>query len=228
MHVRASDRLKAGCPCDALTWRLDENLRGTAMIEQLVRRTRTVRRFVEKKAIETPLLRAWVDLARLSGSARNAQALKYMIITEEALRAQVFPLLGWAGYLPDWPGPAPGERPPAYIVCLLDAALARGPETEAHFDLGIATQNLLLGAAAQGVFGCRIGAFSVEKVQRLLGLEQRFKVLLVLALGYPAETVVVEEVGLEGDIRYWRDEQGVHHVPKRSLAEVLVNPSAPT
>ncbi|MCL2457909.1 MAG: nitroreductase family protein [Desulfobulbus sp.] len=197
------------------------------MIEALVRQTRTVRRFVEQKAVETPLLRAWVDLARLGGSARNAQALKYMIITEAALRAQLFPLLGWAGCLPDWPGPGPGERPPAYIVCLLDDALARGPETEAHFDLGVATQNLLLGAAAHGVFGCRIGAFSAEKVQRLLGLEDRFRVLLVLALGYPAETVVVEEMRPEGDIRYWRDEQGVHHVPKRSLAEVLVSPPAP-
>ncbi|MDR2550314.1 MAG: nitroreductase family protein [Desulfobulbus sp.] len=197
------------------------------MIEELVRRTRTVRRFVEQKAIETTLLHAWVDLARLGGSARNAQSLKYMIVTAEALRTRLLPLLGWAGYLPDWPGPDPGERPAAYIVCLLDTALARGPENEAHFDLGIATQNLLLGAAAQGVFGCRIGAFSAEKVHRLLELEPRFKVLLVLALGYPAETVVMEEVGPDGDIRYWHDELGVHHVPKRSLTEMLVSPPVP-
>lgn len=194
------------------------------MIEELVRRTRTVRRFEERKAVGKPLLCGLVDLARLGGSARNAQALKYMIITEEALRERLFPLLGWAGYLRDWPGPEPGERPAAYIVCLLDATLARGPETEAHFDLGIATQNLLLGAATHGLFGCRIGAFSPGKVQRLLGLEDRFKVLLVLALGYPAETVILEEVDPDGEIRYWRDEQGAHHVPKRSLADILVEP----
>ncbi|WP_310598705.1 nitroreductase family protein [Desulfobulbus sp.] len=197
------------------------------MIEELVRRTRTVRRFVEQKPVETTLLRAWVDLARLGGSARNAQPLKYMIVTEETQRTRLFPLLGWAGYLSDWPGPGPGERPAAYIVCLLDTGLARGPESEAHFDLGIATQNLLLGAATHGVFGCRIGAFSADKVHRLLELEQRFKVLLVLALGYPAETVVVEEVGPDGDIRYWHDALGVHHVPKRSLTEVLVCPPMP-
>jgi nitroreductase len=194
------------------------------MMSEWVRRTRTVRRFQEERQIDSALLRQWIDLARLGGSARNGQVLKYMVITEDGLRRQLFPLLGWAGYLRDWPGPAPGERPPAYVACLLDTALLRGAETEAHFDLGIATQNLLLGAAECGVFGCRIGAFSSSAVHHLLQLPDRFKVLLVLALGYPAETIALEELGPEGDIRYWHDEQGVHHVPKRRLTEILIEP----
>lgn len=194
------------------------------MINDLVRRTRTVRRFQEKKQIDPALVLDLIDLARLGGSARNGQVLRYMVVTGENLRGQLFPLLGWAGYLRDWPGPAPGERPPAYIVCMLDMEVLRGADTEAHFDLGIATQNLLLGAAEQGLFGCRIGAFSPGAVHRLLALDDRFKVLLVLALGYPAETVVLEEVGPDGDIRYWHDDQGVHHVPKRRLADILIEP----
>jgi nitroreductase len=194
------------------------------MMSEWVRRTRTVRRFQEERQIDSALVRQWIDLARLGGSARNGQVLKYMVIKEDVLRRQLFPLLGWAGYLRDWPGPAPGERPPAYVACLLDTELLRGPETEAHFDLGIATQNLLLGAAECGVFGCRIGAFSSSAVHHLLQLTDRFKVLLVLALGYPAETIALEELGPEGDIRYWHDEQGVHHVPKRRLTEILIEP----
>lgn len=194
------------------------------MINELVRRTRTVRRFQEKKQLDPALVLDLIDLARLGGSARNGQVLRYMVVTDENLRGQLFPLLGWAGYLRDWPGPAPGERPPAYIVCVLDTEVLRGAETEAHADLGIATQNLLLGAAEQGLFGCRIGAFSPGAVHRLLKLSDRFKVLLVLALGYPAETVVLEEVGPDGDIRYWHDDQGVHHVPKRRLADILIEP----
>lgn len=193
-------------------------------MNQLVRRTRTVRRYQEEREITPATLSSLVDLARLGGSARNAQSLKYMLITDQALRAQVFPLLAWAGYLKDWPGPAAGERPPAYVVCLLDRSLLHGPETEAHFDLGIASQNLLLGAEEIGIAGCRIGAFSVGPLHRLLQLEQRYQILLVVALGYPAETVLLEEMGQDGDVRYWHDAQGVHHVPKRKLADILVEP----
>lgn len=192
------------------------------MMKNLVRKTRTVRRFQEDKPLPLDKLYDLIDLGRLGGSARNAQALKYMIITDEQQRQDLFPLLAWAGYLPHWPGPAAGERPPAYILCLLDSRVQKGPLIEAHFDLGIATQNLLLGAAEQGVFGCRIGAFVPARVQRLFNLPEQYSVLLVLALGYPAETVVLEEVGEDGDIRYWHDEQGIHHVPKRRLMDVLV------
>lgn len=193
------------------------------MISKLIYATRTVRRFQEGQSLSQAFLTGLVDLARVGGSARNAQVLKYMIITDTGLRQSLFPLLGWAGYLSDWPGPVPGERPEAYIACLLDVQLMRGAETEVYCDLGIATQNMLLGAAQQGVFGCRIGAFSPQ-VHKVLGLDGRYTVLLVLALGYPAETVILEEIGANQDVRYWRDGEGGHHVPKRSLAQIMVAP----
>ena len=196
------------------------------MIGDLVQAARTVRRYREDKALGVDFLERLVDLARLGGSARNAQALKYMVVVDANLRQAVFPHLAWAGYLTDWPGPAPGERPAAYIVCVLDCERQRGPETEAHFDLGISTQNLLLGAAEHGVMGCRIGAFHAAKVRTLLQLDARYQPLLVVALGEPAETVVVETVGTDGDIRYWHDTDGVHHVPKRRLTDILLAPPA--
>lgn len=191
------------------------------MIRKFIEKTRSVRRYRENEPIAEEELRQLIDLARLGGSARNAQSLKYMIITRPKLRTRIFHLLKWAGYLKDWPGPGNGERPVAYIVCLLDRKLCPGPEREAFFDLGIATQNLLLGAAEMGISGCRIGAFSRD-IGKILYLDAQYKVMLVVALGYPAEKVVLEKMGDNGDIRYWRDEQGVHHVPKRSLEEILV------
>jgi nitroreductase len=190
-------------------------------IEQRVRQTRTVRRFEEEKTVTAELLKGLVDTARLSGSARNGQVLKYMLVTEKEQRDLVFPLLGWAGYLSDWKGPEFGERPAAYVLCLLDNELLKGSGNEAHFDCGIATQSMLLAAAEQGVYGCRIGAFA-KNIDKVLNVAEPLSVMLVLALGYPAEAVVLEEVGNDGKIQYWRDEQGIHHVPKRALEDVLI------
>lgn len=191
------------------------------MLAELIRNTRTIRRFQEESELDRQQLFILVDLARLGGSARNIQPLKYLVATEPDLRQRIFPHLGWAGYLQDWPGPAPGERPTGYIVCLLDTRLVPGAENAADVDLGIATQNILLGAAELGIFGCRIGSFS-PKLHTVLGIEDFLKIMLVVALGYPREQIVLEEVGTDGDIRYWRDSHQIHHVPKRLLEDILV------
>lgn len=186
------------------------------MIEELIARTRTCRRFYQDERIGMETLRELVELARLGGSARNAQPLKYMLANTRAEDSNIFPHLGWAGYLSEWPGPPEGERPAAYIICLLDTRIS----SEAACDLGIATQNILLGATARGLAGCRIGSFS-PMLARLLGIPEHLRILLVLALGRPKEKVVIEEAVPGSDIRYWRDELQVHHVPKRALTEII-------
>ncbi len=188
------------------------------MLRDLIRNTRSCRRFHEDVIVPKEVLVEFVDLARLAGSARNAQPLKYLVVNEPQKREQVFALLGWAGYLTDWPGPEKGERPAAYIICLLDTRICE----EADCDLGIATQNILLAATEKGLAGCRIASVS-GKLHEVLGLPDHLRILLVLALGKPKETVVLEEC-TSNDIRYWRDEEETHHVPKRCLAEILVNP----
>lgn len=189
---------------------------------QLVRKTRTVRKFQEQQKIEKKTLEELLELARLSGSARNSQPLCYALLTEPEHCNLIFPLLGWAGYLKDWRGPAPGERPVAYIICCVDKERLKGPIEEAYFDLGIASQNMLLGAAEQGILGCRIGNFSKTKLQQILQFQEHYMPLLVMALGYPAEEVVLEKLGADGDIRYWRTADGTHHVPKRELADCII------
>jgi nitroreductase len=190
-------------------------------MEDLIKKTRTYRRFQQDRPISAQTMTKLIDLARLGGSARNCQPWQFMPVTDSDRCRAIFPFLAWAGYLTDWRGPEPGEQPSAYILCLLNRSRLKGNESEAHFDLGIASQNLLLGAMAEGIGGCRIGAFS-PKLADLFEMPEHLELGLVIALGYPAESVVIEPV--DGDnIRYWRDETGVHHVPKRSRAEVLVD-----
>ena len=188
-------------------------------IRDLIIKNRSVRRFCEDVAVERETLRELVDLARLSASAANMQPLKYVLCCEPERNAHVFRYVGWAGYLKDWPGPAEGERPTAYIIILGDTEISEF----ADCDHGIAAQSILLGAAEKGLAGCMIGTVRRKELSAALAIPPRYKILLVLALGKPAETVVLETAGPDGGIEYWRDADGVHHVPKRPLDELILD-----
>lgn len=189
------------------------------MMEQIVKANRSYRRFHEEMRIDPGLLRGLVNLGRLSASAANLQPLKYIISGDPETNAKIFPTTAWAGYLKDWPGPAEGERPSAYIIILGDTEISKS----FGCDHGIAAQSILLGAAENGIGGCMIGSIQRDDLRQALNIPDRYDILLVLALGYPNEAVVLEDVEPGGDIKYYRDAQGVHHVPKRTLDEVILD-----
>ncbi len=188
------------------------------MLKELVRANRSYRRFHQDVPVNLETLELLIDLARLSASGANRQPLKYVLCCDPQVNERVFPLLAWAGYLKDWDGPVEGERPAAYIVILGDTEVS----TSFGVDHGIAAQSIMLGAVEQGLGGCMIASVKWKQLRQALDIPERYEVLLVLALGTPQEEVVVEDVGPEGDIRYYRDEAGVHHVPKRPLAELIL------
>ena len=187
------------------------------MIKNLIIQNRSYRRFDQGVPISMDLLREMVDAARLSGSAKNLQPLRYMLFNDPADCARIFPALAWAGYMKDWSGPVEGERPTAYIVQLGDLELT----DDWWCDDGIAAQSMLLTAVEQGFGGCIIGSVQREKLRTILSIPDRYKIIQVFALGKPAEEVVIDEVSND-DIKYWRDKQGVHHVPKRSLDKLII------
>jgi nitroreductase len=188
------------------------------MIEDLIRKTRSYRRFTEGHRISKETLRELVELARLSASAANRQPLKYILSDDEETNSIIFPKLKWAAYLKDWDGPEEGERPSAYIIVLGDKQITQN----FGCDHGIASQNILLGATQMGLAGCIIGSVERGPLSRELKIPERYQILHVIALGKPGEKVVLETVSADGDIRYWRDEAGVHHVPKRPLNEIIL------
>jgi nitroreductase len=191
---------------------------GSRMLKDLVLKNRSYRRFYQEVSIELETLRELVDLARLSASAMNLQPLKYVLSCEPQKNALIFSHLGWAGYLKGWPGPAEGERPSAYIIVLGDTEISRS----FGCDHGIAAQSILLGATERGLGGCMIATVKRQELSQALGLASRYEILLVIALGKPGETVVIDKVEPNGDAKYWRDSQGVHHVPKRALDDIII------
>lgn len=189
------------------------------VIKDLVRRNRSYRRFYQDVALEMETLRELVDLARLSASGANRQPLKYILSRRGETNALIFPNLSWAGYLKDWPGPDEGERPSGYIIILGDTEITQS----FGVDHGIAAQSILLGATEKGLGGCMIGAVNRRGLRQALEIPGRYEVLLVLALGEPKEEVIIEGVGPDGDVQYWRDGEGRHHVPKRSLESIVLD-----
>lgn len=188
-------------------------------VKELVLKNRSYRRFYQDVPVELETLRGLVDLARLSASGANHQPLKYLFSCAPEKNALVFPQLGWAAYLKDWPGPAEGERPSAYIIILGDTNI----KASFGIDPGIAAQSILLGATERGLGGCIIATIRKEKLRQALRIPDQYEILLVLALGKPKEIVRIETVGPDGNVRYWRDEGGMHHVPKRSLDEIILD-----
>ena len=188
------------------------------MLEDLVRKNRSYRRFHQDVPVDIETLRALVNLARLSASGSNLQPLKYIISCQPETNARIFLHTRWAGYLKDWPGPAEGERPAAYIVILGDTEIRKS----FGCDHGIAAQSIMLGAAERGLGGCMIGSIDRTELRQMLDIPDHYEILLILALGKPKETVVLEEVGPDGSVKYYRDADGVHHVPKRSLDELIL------
>lgn len=188
------------------------------MIADLIRTNRSYRRFDAAHAVSLDTLRALVNLARLAPSARNAQPLRFILSNTAVKNAKIFETLTWAGYLKDWPGPTESERPAAYIVLLGDTLLG------ANFgiDAGLATQSILLGAVERGLGGCTLTSANRPKLREALNIPERYEIVLVIALGKPAESVTIEPLGAEGDIKYWRDAEGGHHVPKRALDDLIL------
>ena len=183
----------------------------------LIKKNRSYRRFIQSEKISREQLLGFVDLARLSASATNRQPLKFMIVDDEKGCSRVFPSLRWAGYLKDWDGPTTGEQPSAYIIILGDKNIS----TNYWVDHGIAAQSILLGATEAGFGGCIIASIDLEKLYKEVSLPEHLEILLVIALGKPGEKVIIDPVN-NNDIKYWRDEKDIHHVPKRDLNDLIL------
>jgi nitroreductase len=187
-------------------------------IRELITKNRSYRRFDEKHIVSMSILEEFIDLARLSASARNAQPLKYILSNAPEMNTKIFNTLAWAGYLQDWDGPPEGERPSAYIIMLGDTDITKNY----YCDHGIAAQSILLGATENELGGCIIASIKQNELRSVCNIDTKYEIIQVIALGKAIETVKIEALDTDGSIKYWRDEFQVHHVPKRPLNSLII------
>jgi nitroreductase len=186
-------------------------------LKELVLKSRSYRRFDESYKIDAKTLESFIELARLSPTGANKQPLKFLYLNTPEECSRIFPYIAWAGYLTDWAGPEKGERPSAYILIAGDNSIS----DLFGVDHGIAAQSIMLGAAEAGLGGCIIGSIKRTELSNELSLPDNFDILLILALGKPVEKVIIEDIK-DSDVKYWRDNNKNHHVPKRSLKELII------
>lgn len=185
----------------------------------IVLKNRSYRRFYENYELNDKYLKKLVSYARLTPSAANLQPLRYRLVFLEEEKEKVFNTLSWAAYLKNFDGPVKGERPGGYIVVLKDS-LSKGDLYK--YDAGISAQTILLGASFSDLGGCIIASFKKDELIKELSVPPEVEPVLVIALGKPLEKVVIEDVGKDKDIKYFRDENQVHHVPKIKLDDLII------
>lgn len=183
---------------------------------ELLKKTRSYRRFCENKSITADDVRAITSAVGLVPSAANLQRVRVVFVNDSLQNDRVFETLSFAAYLKDWKGPEIGERPAAYAILVAE----REPDVNLAMDIGLAAEAMILVARERGIGACLFRSFRAEEISDIID-KPGYYPALVIAFGYPAEEVVIEPV-TDGNIKYWRDESGVHHVPKLSVDEILL------
>ncbi len=184
------------------------------MFKELLKETRSVRRYEENREIDRDTLVEIAESLRYCPSAANLQRVRIAIITGDLCQG-VFDTLSFAAYLRPWVRPEEGERPVAYMVLMTKTE----PDTNLAIDCGIAAEAIALSAREKGIGYCMFRSFNAENLTRVLGKEG-YTSVLVISLGYPKERVEIEDA--TDSLKYYRDENGVHHVPKLPLEDLIL------
>ncbi len=187
-------------------------------LKELLKETRSYRSFDRTCKVPEEVLFDMVDCVRYAPSSRNAQMLKFRLVTDECECKKVLSATRWAAKLTDIHLPPVGHEPTAYIIVCGDKSILPNAETFDK-DVGIASEILMLSAVEHGFGGCIIGSFNPQTIGEMLpcNLVPR----LVLALGKPDEKVVLCPAKSDGSVTYYRKD-GVHYVEKRRMEDLIV------
>ena len=184
---------------------------------KLTENTRCTRRFRQDTTIEHEDLIELIDLARQISSGKNMQPLKYIAISDGKTKDEVYKPLVWAANLTKWQQ-SKYEKPTAYILIINDTSI----KGFSAIDSGIAMQTIMLGASAKGYDGCMLASIDKVAYSKLFNLPPHLEPMFIIALGISSENIKIVDVE-NNDTNYYREDNGTHCVPKRTLDEVLLN-----
>jgi nitroreductase len=136
---------------------------------------RSIRRY-EDKEIPKDVLDQIVEAGRQSPSAVNKQPYRFVVVTRSEIKKEMKAI--FSRFL---------EKAPVVIVGCANTK-SRLTGKWAVVDTTIALQNMVVAAWSLGIGSCWIGSFNEQKTKQTLKIPENWKVVALIALGYPAET----------------------------------------
>jgi len=137
-------------------------------------------RAYEDTAVPMEKLAQVLEAARLAPSGRNSQNWKFVVVQDDERRQAL--------------GRATGSQSHVYTAPVIIAAVATDPDEimpcgifAYPVNLAIAIDHMTLAAVDLGLGTCWIGAFSQDTVKKILEVPDKYKIVSLLTLGYPAE-----------------------------------------
>jgi nitroreductase len=122
-------------------------------------------------AVPEDVIRRILDAGRITGSGRNRQPWRFVVVQDRALLDELAQTMS---------RPSNAEGAPLVIV------IAVGGEGMTAFDGGRAAQDMMLAAWNEGIGSCPNGILDKPRASGLLGLDAGREPLIALTLGYPA------------------------------------------
>ena len=189
------------------------------MIIENIKHTRSHRRFTEKKITEEEILEM-LEGARFSASTKNAQILRYSYTIDDEKCKKLFSSVSLGGLLKNEDKATFEERPRGFILISAKKDV-KTPESRLYFDVGIASQNIILIADELGYGACIVISYNKKAFEEILGLPEEYDSKAVIILGESKDIVKLVDSKDEEDTKYFV-ENGIHHVPKLKLGDLIL------
>ena len=187
-----------------------------ASIDTLLEKNRSYRGYRKDYVVKREMLERIVAVNAKIPCGKNQQTLRFKLVTKDTGADKVLENIKLGGMLPELHLPFEGTEPEAFII-----VCGTTPETKiVDIDLGISMQSMLLKATEMGLNGIIICAFNTAKITEVFHLP--YEPLAIVAIGKGIEKIKLVPIDENESHAYYRDEQGVHYVPKVRAEQLII------
>ncbi len=189
---------------------------GEKSLISLLKKNRSYRGYDKRYEVSLEILEKIVAVNELIPSAKNQQALRFLLVTKDSGASFVLDNIKLGGMLAELNLPFKGTEPEAFII-----VCSTLPESKMlHIDIGISIQSMLLRAVELGYNGIVIGAFNAKNIQEKFNLD--LQPAMIVAIGKGSEKIMLKSISIEDEKSYYR-ENDIHIVPKISWKELIIH-----